>query len=53
MQMSCSSLKYVADYDNIGGFLSFRFSNGNVQAMKHGADTLPDAAPLQPLDRTI
>lgn len=44
---------YAADYDNVGSFSSFRFGNGEVRAMKHGADTLPDAMPLQPLDRTI
>jgi broad specificity phosphatase PhoE len=44
---------YAADYDNVGSFSSFRFGNGEVRAVKHGADTLPDAMPLQPLDRTI
>lgn len=44
---------YAADYDNVGSFSSFRFGNGEVRALKHGTDTLPDAVPLQPLDRTI
>jgi len=44
---------YAADYDNVGSFSSFRFGNGEVRAMKSNADSLPDAAPLQPLDRTI
>jgi broad specificity phosphatase PhoE len=44
---------YAADYDNVGSFSSFRFGNGEVRSMKHGAGTLPDAVPLQPLDRTI
>lgn len=44
---------YAADYDNVGSFSSFRFGNGESRAMKHGAGTLPEAVPLQPLDRTI
>ena len=45
---------YAADYDNVGSFSMFRFGNGEVRSMKSGnADSLPDPAPLQPLDRTI
>lgn len=44
---------YAADYENVGSFSSFRFSNGEVRAMKQTKESLSEPVPLQPLDRTI
>ena len=39
---------YAAGADNVGTFSSYRFTNGEVRAMKRETDSLPDPQPLEP-----